>query len=187
MKIKLSEIADVLSGYTFRRAVVASNDEGVGVIRVQDIKDRLVIKDEALVKTLLDSSRTSAFVSTGDVVVGSRGFFKAAVVQSNKPIVASSSVYVLKFKDKRFLPEFLAIYMNSTIAQKEMNKIAKGSSISIIFRRDLVDLEIPLKPLEEQRKLVDLYQNVLRQKELLNQKIKIQQNIANAVVNKILR
>jgi restriction endonuclease S subunit len=186
MKVKLLEIADISTGYTFRKAIIISNDVGVGVIQIKDIKENLVITNKNLVKTLIDPNRTNALVSSGDVVMGSRGFFIAAVVDSDKPIIASSSVFILRVVDNRFLPEYLAIYLNSNIAQRDILKIAKGSSIKIIFLKDLTNLEIPLIPIVDQVQLIGLYKNLEAQKKLLSNKIKIQHNIANSIIRDLL-
>jgi restriction endonuclease S subunit len=186
MKVNLSKITDILSGYSFRKSIYSSPQNGYFVVRVTDLKDKLTITEQGLIKTSLDLARTGAIVNCGDVVLGSRGLFNAAVINSDAPMVASSSVYILKIKDERVIPEYLAICLNSINMQKELLKIAKGSSIQMIFRRDLMELKIPLIPTNEQKKLIDFYKNIEKQKKLLSDKIKIQHNIANFIIRDLL-
>jgi len=88
-KMKLKEIADIIAGYTFRGAIISDPEGSLYVLQAKNIKGALVITDEGLTKTSFETSHTNAFVKDGDIVIGSRGVFRSAVVRSEEKIICS--------------------------------------------------------------------------------------------------
>ena len=187
-KTKIKQIVDVITGYTFRGAIQESHDSSLFVLQAKNIeKDTLSINVSDLVAAVCDTSHTKAFIKPNDVVISNKGVFRSAVVRSNKKILASSSVYILRVKDtKLVLPEYLALYLNSPIGQQKLNHLMTGAAIKYILRKDIENINIHLISLEGQRKLVDLYYNISTQINLLERKCNIIKNIVNGTLNKLL-
>ena len=168
---KIKEVADVIAGYTFRVALEAHTDGLMAVIQSKDVLDDLYINQRNLAKIDLQEYNTKAIIEEDDIVISSRGNFKASVVKGNLTnMIASSSVYVLRIQDKNILPEYLAIYLNSIEGQKKIQKKVTGSVIKTILRRDLENLQIPMLGIGMQNKVINLYKNNKAQQQLLNRK-----------------
>ena len=187
-KTKIKYIGDIITGYTFRGAIQEYPDSSLFVLQAKNIeKDTLSINVSDLVAAVCDTSHTKAFIKPNDVVISNKGVFRSAVVRSNKKILASSSVYILRVKDtKLVLPEYLALYLNSPIGQQKLNHLMTGAAIKYILRKDIENINIHLISLEDQRKLVDFYYNISTQINLLERKCDIMKNIVNGTLNKIL-
>ena len=56
--------------------------------------------------------------------------------------------------------KFIYYYFQSTRFQRFIKEKVSGSSIPHIFQRDLVEFKIPVPPLNEQRKIVDILSNI---------------------------
>jgi restriction endonuclease S subunit len=184
-KIKLGKIAEIQSGYSFRGAV---KDEGRGtaVVQARDITS-LYVSSDALpqVKQPLSDGR---LLRDGDVLLTSRGSFRAGVARLNAvPTVASSSLYVLRVTDESILPEFLALYLNSPTAQTYFKQNAKGATIQSVSVSDIAAFAIPIMPLNQQRLLVDLQQNVEQQGMLLRSKLGFIEGIYSSAINSSLK
>ena len=84
----LRNIAKIISGYTFRKAVEPKDEGHFLVLQAKDIDDDLIISDKELAKVSRETIRTNSFIRNNDVIISSRGSFKSAVVKSSKKILA---------------------------------------------------------------------------------------------------
>lgn len=182
---KLKNIANVITGYTFRGAVKEVSGSSLYVLQAKNIKDALFIDDNSLTAAEVDAPQTKAFVEDGDIVMGARGNFHSAIIKSSKKILAASSVYLLRVRKEDIFPEYLAIYLNSSMCKKSLWSLTTEAAIKVILRKDLENIKISVPPIEQQKKIIALYKNITEQGKLLSKKIKIQKNIMNGIFQKI--
>ena len=182
--LKLGEVAEIQSGYSFRGAVV-DDGNGVTVVQARDI-DGLYATSDHLPK-VNQAFPESRLLSQGDILLTSRGSFRSAVAKFNMPAVASSSLFTLRIKTNGYLPEFLALYLNSGQAQNYMTQSAKGATIQSLNISDLAGMSIPVVPIERQKLLVGLQQNVETQTALLRSKLDVVNEIYIGAINKSLK
>ncbi|MCK5062229.1 restriction endonuclease subunit S, partial [Candidatus Parcubacteria bacterium] len=186
-KKNIKSITKVLAGYTFRTAL-KSEESGKGlVIQAKDISGNLYIDDKQLVKINHQIFKTNALIKEGDVIISVRGKFRAGVYKGNlKNIIASSSIYILRPFEEKVNPEYLAIYLNSTAGQKEINKFLTGGAIKIILRKDLENINVVIPEIREQQVIVNLYKNNIALQNKLNTKKILINSIIESAVGKIL-
>jgi len=167
----IKNIADVIAGYTFRVALESRANGKMTVVQSKDVLDDLYINNGHLIKVDLQEYQTRAMIEENDVVVSSRGSFRASVIKGDiGNMIASSSVYVLRIKNKSITPEYLAIYLNSMAGQKKIKEKITGAVIKTILRRDLENLKIPVPGQGIQKKIINLHKNNRDQQELLTRK-----------------
>lgn len=188
MRIKLlKEISEIIAGYTFREALKEDERGNRRVLLLKNINENTVIDYENMPKINMKNARTNALVQQGDVILSSRGIFRAGVFsQQMENVIAASSIYILRTKSKNFLSEFLAIYLNSKKGQADIQKILTGSTIKTILRKQLELLAIPIPNLENQKRIIEIKNNWYKREQLLNQKIKLGKNIAEEAINQLL-
>ncbi|MBR5281714.1 MAG: restriction endonuclease subunit S, partial [Alistipes sp.] len=81
--------------------------------------------------------------------------------------VASPSFLVIRLHDKSaILPEFVAWYLNLPTTQSTLAVQARGTSIMSISKATLGELEIPIPPIERQKKYIELSKLQKREQEL---------------------
>jgi len=182
---KLKQICLVIAGYSFRKALTANFDGSMSVIQAKDVVDDIYLPTAKLTKIDPLEYQSKALIQTNDIVISSRGSFTANVVKkNNKNIIASSSVYVLRLQDKNISPEYLAIYLNSSLGQKQIQEKITGSAIKTILRKDLEDLKIPIQDKNMEQKIIELYKNNQAQQKLLShKKILINQIVETSISN----
>ncbi len=122
-RVKLKNITKITAGYSFRQAV-PDEGKGVRVVHISDFR-RLYINTETLKRTTLKIS-SSHLLRAGDIILSSRGYFKAVVFKSQLATVASLSVFVVRPQSDTVLPEYLAICLNSAKIQKLLRTKRQG-------------------------------------------------------------
>ncbi len=183
---RLKNIADIVAGYTFRTALQTQKDGKALVVRAKDISN-LFIEDQNLIKVDHQKYKTKAVIKKNDVIISVRGKFQAGVYKGDlKNIIASSSVYILRITDVNVLSEYLAIYLNSKIGQREINKTLTGGAIKTILRKDLENLNIVIPEIKKQKTIIDLYKNNLKLQEKLDVKQRLINNITETAIGKII-
>ena len=130
MKIKnIKDIADVITGYTFRKALDLQSSGSMAVVQSKHVLDKLYIVKDTLPKIDLQPYHTKAIIKEHDIIISSRGAFKASIIRGDViSMIASSSVYILRIKDENTEPEYLAIYLNSISGQKKIKEKTGKSS-----------------------------------------------------------
>lgn len=185
---RIYNIADISIGYSFREAIRQSSDQSaVPVIQAKNIrKDDLYVGSDDLIFTENLGFKENAFIQKNDVVIGSRGVFRAGVVASEANTIASASVFILRVTNQTsLLPEYLAVYLNSTAGQRQLTKKLATGAIKSIRKRDLMEMVLPVPSVEQQQNIVNLYQNILKQTHLLKQKLNIYKNVSTSIFNAI--
>jgi type I restriction enzyme, S subunit len=110
-------------------------------------------------------SRARRLVKARDVLVGTvRPYLKniAIVPPALDGEIASTGFGVMRADETRALPEYLFAIVSNQRFVDAANDLTSGASYPAITENQLFDLEIPLPPLEEQRRIVaeiEGYQN----------------------------
>ncbi|MES2678535.1 MAG: restriction endonuclease subunit S [Bacteroidota bacterium] len=126
--------------------------------------------------------RFTRILQDGDVLLSTKGRFFASVWKSQlKEAVATGTFIILKVKDPSVLPEFLAMFLNSTKAKKYYDFHSKTATVRHIGKKQLDYLEIEIPPIEKQRLLVKIHQLTLEEKQLTQQISTIRERIINAM------
>jgi len=178
----LQDIADVLSGYAFRGAIIDNLFGELCVAQASNIDaNQLYLDADNLKKIDEVPARASAYLEEGDVIIASRtsmtGGFKASVFAGyERQIIASSSVLIIR-PSTDVTSEYLSIYLNSVMGQAELNRDTSGSYIKALLRKQLLMVKIPVPSKVEQETLASLSKNTSDQNKLLEQKIHIHKNI----------
>ena len=193
MHKKLQQLADIVSGYTFRGSIKNDPNGDIFVLQAKNIQINQDIENTDGFTTISDKSlRNPYFLHYNDILIVSRGSgigsFRSAVFASQEPkVMPSSSVYVIRTQDVIVLPKYVCLYLNSEIGQKALSQIVTGASyIQSILVKNLIDLEIPIPPIYIQKSIIALHENIIDQERILNRKKELQKNIINASFNNLI-
>lgn len=171
MRYFIKDISTVRSGVHFRSKIENVQSGSVSVIQLRDVDDAGIIDKEHLFRTdALDDSKVD-FLNKGDVLFKAKSNRKVAAVFDDDmgPTVATVHYLVLKVKKKIILPEYLAWFLNHRKAQVYFGQNAEGSSVrslSIIKKSLLERLEIDVPSIECQKKIVDVNQLYLEERNI---------------------
>lgn len=188
--IKLGDIAEVSTGLVVKRKEAASLELAKKTYKMLTLKS--FATEGWLNESDLDSFYSVEFLEDkyltqeGDIIVRLSSPYTAIVADnSHSEYLIPSLFAVIRLTTETILPEFLAFYLNSPQMKKEYVKSSSGSAIQTLKISDFKELEIKLLPLEEQKKAVDVYSILKREKELLL-KLLEQNDIRNSEIIKTL-
>lgn len=186
-KKDLKDIAEVIAGYSFRTALRGKENASLFVLQAKNILHGGIVDENNLDGIDFENYRSKAIVKKSDVVVSSRGSFCAGFVNLDaKNILATSSVYILRPKKEIVLPEYLAIYLNSSDGQKQLIESATGAIIKAIRKNDLKNISITVPSVEKQEKIIQLYHTNKNLLKVLAKKMALINSVSEAAINKLL-
>jgi type I restriction enzyme S subunit len=155
---KVGEIADLLRGITYKKEQASKNlIEGYKpIIRANNINDSLNFQD--LVYVPMSLIKEEQLVKKGDIIFAMSSGSKHLVgksVQAKNDFQGSCGAFcaLLRLSDN-ISKEFLAYIFQGMEFRKLISKISKGTNINNLKREHILDYNLPLPPLPEQRAIV---------------------------------
>lgn len=167
--MKLADIAEVASGYTFRERLDAYPDGDVAVLQMKNISpDDKVLTDDLPRVGLADLSARQ-LLREGDILFRARGHFHtAAVVYGGlKNAVAAAPLMLIRVSTATVLPEYLCWFINHPGTQAKLMNLAAGSYVRTLNKAAIEGMELPLPPVELQRQVVEIAELGRRETKLL--------------------
>ena len=158
--VALSSIADVFNGKTPAKSEQRS--EGHPVLKIRNVDENGSFKgefDNFVDQSLADRFRQK-WIQAGDTLilnaahnadyVGSKTFFAGESVVDS---LATGEWLVVRPAHEHTSPDYVNFWLRSRATRDAIRFIVKGIHL---YPKDVAQLEIPLPPLPEQRRLVDL-------------------------------
>lgn len=184
----LKDIAEIIAGYSFRTALQSKEGASLFALQAKNILDDGIVDEANLDGIDFENYRSKAIVEKNDIVISSRGSFRVGLVSSRiKNIIAASSVYILRLKNKNIKPEYLMIYLNSPHGQRQLVESSTGVAIMSIKRSDLENIKIIVQTLEKQEKIIEVHHTNSKLQRALTKKIELINNINEVAINKLLK
>jgi restriction endonuclease S subunit len=167
---RIKDIAQIRSGYLFRRGIEESPEGKYAIVQIKDVAGYRDLNGSQLVRTDLDNVRPDYLVRPGDVLFGSRGSRKHALAVRTVPknAVFSYQVFAIETREQ-VLPEYLSWYINQPQAQRYIEENSAGSYITTISKTALADMPLTVPTIEVQRKIVEVFQLFETEKTLVQQ------------------
>jgi hypothetical protein len=157
MNRRLKEIADVRTGYQFRREVQPDAEGNVRVIQIKDIEgDRRVRLDDLV--TIRMERPDPYLTQAGDVLFLARGHRLFAVVVPG-PVddtIATGYFFVLRLRTPQVDPRYLAWYLNGREFQEALRPYTRGTHMPLVSKTDFQELAVPVPPPIVQRRILEL-------------------------------
>lgn len=192
-RMKLGNLFVILSGYAFRTAIESELEGNLCILQARDIRPNEPVSDlSCLLRVSLDLRSRQALLQEDDVILVNRGIgaggFKATLYKGHADkVIASSSLLILRAKNDQLVPEYLSNLFNSELGQNMLARIATGSSIQTLLRRDLSELEIPLPDLATQNLIINLFNNIRTQQRTCKERSKLLQSLMTGTLQQITK
>lgn len=166
--IQLSDVTEILLGYPFRERLEksaprpgAEPSAQLLVLQAKDLtEDGGVIFDEAAV--VADFHKSWRFeVQPGVIAFQPRGVtYRAALIGDlprGKRAILAAPLYLIRPRSTDAIdPAYLIAFLNSPATQATLRLGATGSALPQVSRKVLDSLEVPLPPIDKQRRLGQL-------------------------------
>lgn len=171
--MKLSEIADISTGYSFRSKIKDDSEGDTKVIQMSDVdKYRGILRNQLVSIKDFDPRSDRYFLKPGDVIMTSKGYNNDAyTIPGNLgKAVAVNSFLVMRLKTGKIIPEYLEWFLNSKRTQHFFKAVSAGTNIPNLSKRAVEGLEVTFPAMEKQYDIVELYQ-LKKQEVYLHQEI----------------
>ena len=179
--MRIRDFCTTRVGHSFRKKVINDTEGTTKIVRPGNILENgfLEFTNSPPLQTSITSKRP---LRNGEILVLNKGRFAAAVfnMPGNECWITPASVIILTLNTKEVLPEYIALYLNSTKGQRKLNSVKELSSIPFVTRPNLEKINIPIPTLEKQQKLIDLNTAISKFKEHTNRKAELLINIINS-------
>jgi hypothetical protein len=154
----IKECAEVLPGYALKARAEHEPEGTCQVVMAKHISDCMSYRylDEHELRMTPSGSPEKYLVHEGDVLFVSRGLRNCATVIESVPesTIASSTFYILRV-NPAIDPAYLAWCLNQPPAQAQIGQIRTGAGTPIVQRNVLGDIQIPVPPLNEQKRIAE--------------------------------
>lgn len=168
--VKLGEVAKLINGdrgknYPSKGSFV---EKGIPFINAGCLSNEHTLIDEELnfiTEEKFDSLR-SGKIEKGDILFCLRGSLgKFALVDTNMKGAIASSLVIIRANEKVYI-DYLKHYLGSLLCQREIQAYENGAAQPNLSATDLKSFQIPLPPLDEQKRIAAILDkaDAIRQK-----------------------
>jgi len=165
--MKLGEIADVRMGYPFRSRLEHDPAGDVAVIQMKDIDETNLLHAENAIRVSLPEGKGHHMIHEGDLVFRSRGRTNSVALVGANIGEAVLAAPMLLIHPRTVLPAYLHWFINAQGVQARLAALAEGTSVRMISKEALKDLEVPMPSKACQRRIVELATLALQEQTLM--------------------
>lgn len=190
--IKLENVVDIISGKlpsrNFEKENYIKNNKSsskhVSLIRVSDLENGLINSDSKKIPIYqTDIIKESSILQEKDIVLSIKGNIGKSAIVTKESVgkMISYDLVILRPKFDKIDPYYLLSCLNSNQIKNQFVKFTTGTYIGHIRKNDLKQIVIPLKPLQEQKRITDeireLQDKISKMKHMLEKDEKTLKNI----------
>jgi len=169
--MRLAKIARVQSGYISRGKVEPYNDGSHLLLQAKDVDGhRLVYRTDHLIRFAPILSGKDWILKPGDVLFMARGTRNYSLLLDEIPhlVLAAACFFIVRVSTEGVLPGFLCWYLNQAPVKHYLSRHSgRGVHMPVVRRAVLENVDVPLPPLDTQKKIAELHRLVQNEQELL--------------------
>lgn len=170
MKKKISQIAEIKSGFLFKEGVKPDKEGIVSVIQLKDIDENGILNTSDLQRITLENVDRNDFIAASDVLIKAKTNHPVSALIKDilSNTIVTAHYFIIRIKVADVLPGYLAWYLNQRPAQKYFGKNAGGTRIQVINKQVLGDLEIVIPDMETQKRIEKICELHQREQNLMD-------------------
>ncbi|RLC23262.1 MAG: hypothetical protein DRH21_07275 [Deltaproteobacteria bacterium] len=171
MQLKLSKIAKIQSGYISRVKIEFRKDGTHFLMRARDVDaHHLTYRRDSLIRFNPAMSRNDWILNAGDILFMARGARNFSVMLQEIPdnLLAAACFFIVRVKRKDVMPAYLCWYLNQVPVERYLLRHSgRGVHMPVVRRSTLEKIDIPMPPLEIQKKIVEMNALMKNEQELI--------------------
>ncbi|KTD52249.1 EcoKI restriction-modification system protein HsdS [Legionella quinlivanii] len=187
--LDLINISTISAGYSFRGKIPELKNSGVYCVQMKDINETYNVNWSTVIETILPSRQSQVSLRSGDILFAARGQRNyAALIDAElreRLAIAAPQFFVIRLNVPDVLPEYIAWFLNQTIAQRYFLSNAEGSTTPSIRRQVLEATPIILPTLKQQKTIIELAKTISKEKHLADKMIANGELLMQTLLNEI--
>ncbi len=158
MKVVLRDIASVQSGYSFRSRLESMDSGTVAVIQMKDLASDNKVNCDELVRLDMEIPKEHHLVRSGDLIFRSRGLTSNSALLVDDPgdAILAAPLLRIRITNDCIMPAYLNWFISQRPAQVYLASCSEGTSLKMISKLSLENLEVVVPSLQQQRMIVEL-------------------------------
>jgi hypothetical protein len=171
--IPLGNVADVSTGYPFRKKVEPEEGGDVVLVQLKDMDGVEGVAASGAIALRNEGGKYERYLlQAGDLLFQSRGSrHPVAVVGAGIRGIAATGLHTIRPHRGRVLPEYLSWWLNHPVSQEKLvSKVARGQYIPFVSKADLLAFLVPVPSLDVQEKIIDV-DRLRRQERALRERL----------------
>lgn len=154
---KLSDLASVQVGNTFRTGLEPNPEGDALVVQMKDVTDQECVDPSGLTRIAFGPIREGHLLLPGDLVFRSRGtkVATALVPELPMPVLVAAPLFRIRATSDLVHPRYLNWFIN-TLGQSHLGSRAEGSDLKMVSIQSVKDLDVTVPSLSRQLEIVDL-------------------------------
>lgn len=184
MKELLGHISYIYTGATLRERPVATDAGNALLMQLGDLDTAGNLQTHGMIPVAMQTAFNKFTAQAGDVVFRPRGagIVAAAIPETEKPIVITSPLMLIRPHAKKVDPYYLVWALRADAARRFYAEHSRGSAIVGIGKRDLEQMAIDLPPLDVQCKIAQLKRLESEEQQLLTRYQKAKSRLLEAMI-----
>lgn len=187
--LDLINISTISAGYSFRGKIPELKNSGVYCVQMKDINETYNVNWSTVIETIVPSRQYQVSLQSGDILFAARGQRNyAALIDAElkeRLAIAAPQFFVIRLNVPDVLPEYIAWFLNQTIAQRYFLSNAEGSTTPSIRRQVLEATPIILPTLKQQKTIIELAKIIRKEKQLAHKIIANGELLMQTLLNEI--
>jgi hypothetical protein len=182
---KLVDYAEIRSGHPFRGTVPEEKNGSAITVQMRDVDPLKGVAWESVARTSPQGRKDPDWLRPGDILFLSRGLYNYALFLEQVPgkAICSQYFFIVRVKEPRLLPAFVAWQINQIPVQAYLRKNAEGSDQQSIRRAVLEGIPLVIPSIAEQQKLLLMTQAAQQERERMehlirNRELEVQRSVA---------
>lgn len=185
-KIKLKEIANIQAGLLLSRKEV-SPEKAAYKYKILKLKNLPLVQNintEELDDFFTNETIAPRYlIKPDDIIVKMSNPAYFSMLESNINIVIPSHFSTITVHDKNYLPEYVYFCLNQNSIKNKLGLYAEGSQILRAIKTSQIEnLEIPVKNIEEQKKIINI-SKLFKKKDFLLKELIEKENLLNSLIS----
>jgi len=168
---KLGEIAEIRTGYPFRRRIERVEDGNCRLVQMGDVRASPGDVTDVQSRVNLPGGPGKHVLHYGDVLFVGRGVRNEAAtfVADSGDVVAAPHLFVLRPNAELAFPDYLTWFLNLPATQEKIHTMRSGSAVPFVPMAMFAELEVPLPSMEMQNHIAGIQKLSLQEQALLEQ------------------
>ena len=184
MQAKLSKLASVQAGCSFRSRLEPDSNGNASVIQMKDLTEENRLNAQELVQITMQDLKDHHRVKFNDLAFRSRGQTNTAALidQELSDAVIAAPLLRIRVESDSVMPAYLCWFINQPTSQAVLQSKATGTAVRMIGKPALEDLEIVVPSLDVQKKIIEIYQLSINEQKLMNALAKKKEVLTDAIL-----
>jgi Restriction endonuclease S subunits len=182
--LRLSDLAELSLGYSFRGRVEETPDGETRLIQMRDLTPENTVDSSGAVRIGGIGFSNAHYLNPGDLVFRARGANNAAALAEALPERTALASPLIKIRAKMGLvePRYLQWFINLPMTQAYIGAGLQGSLVRMVSIEHLARLRIVVPPPETQRRIVEMASLSAREADLLRRIADLSESLGRSIV-----